>query len=82
MPNLRKHQMQRYSQLLCTMDMGEARRVGDDGVGDKRFFSWATTTAVGVMGIVDLVAIGTRLPTPLENLGHALSTFAHVAFSE
>lgn len=32
---LREHHMQRYAQLLCAVQVTEAGRVGNDGVGDE-----------------------------------------------
>ena len=33
---LREYHVQRYTKLLCTVHMGEGRRICDDSVGNKR----------------------------------------------
>lgn len=76
MLDTREHQMQWYSQLLCTMNMREAGRVGNYGIRDERSPRLLWRVLVLLFHFISICA---RFPATLENLSHALSPFAHVA---
>lgn len=57
--NPRKHDVERNAKSLCTMDMGQARRVGYDRICDK----W-----------VSIPGLKARFPTTVNNLSHFASS--------
>lgn len=68
-PGHGEHEVEGHAERLGAVDVGEAGRVGDDGLGDEG----APRGRVG---------LDARAPAPLEHLGHHVPLLADLALPE